>query len=138
MANEDKKYNGTVGIIIEMQKETHSCIKQLQRDVTRNTAKTVANGVKLDGVIAGCKPCKVSMANMEIWKATHMGEAAGKVHKASRFNTKTRVICAIAGILLALLGFWFKIVQPAIDVNAEVLTNFKAINGQLLELDILK
>ncbi len=99
---------------------------------------TVTNGIKIETVIENCKPCRAQVANIEIWKATHTGEAAGKVHRASRFTTKTTVICAVGGILLALLGFWFSVVQPALDVSAEMLSEFKTINGQLSELQILK
>ncbi len=124
--------------LIDLQRQTHSCVKALQRDVTKNTAKTVANGVKLDGVIKNCDPCRAKMANMEIWKAIHTGEATGKVHRASRFSTKTKLICMIGGTLLALLGFWFSTIQPAINASSESLAQFKAINGQLSELNILK
>ncbi len=132
MANEEIK------IFIELQKETHSCVKTLQREVARNSAMTVANGLKIETVIENCKPCKAKVADIEIWKALHTGEAAGKVHRALRFTAKTRVMCTVVGILLALLGFWFSVVQPALNVSAEALSEFKAINGQLSELRILE
>ncbi len=130
--------NEEIKIFIELQKETHSCVKTLQREVMRNSAMTVANGLKIETVLEGCKPCKAKVADIELWKATHTGEAAGKVHRASRFTTKTRVICTVVGVLLALLGFWFTTVQPALNLSANVLAEFKAINGQLSELNILK
>ncbi len=68
MPEENKKYNGTVGILIELQKQTHACVKELQRDVTRNTAKTVSNGVKLDSIAANFKPYKAKVDDLEIWK----------------------------------------------------------------------
>ncbi len=127
-----------INILMELQKETHSCIKDLQREIMRNSAMTVANGLKIGTAIENCIPCREKMAEIDLWKAGHIGEAAGKVHKASRFNTKTTLICTIGVTLLTLLGFWFTIVQPALNVSAEILSEFKAINGQFSELNILK
>ncbi len=128
--------NEEVKLIIELQKQTHSCVKTLQREVQRNSAMTVANGLKIGTVIENCKPCRAQVAEIELWKATHTGEATGKAHKASRFNTKTTLICVVGVALLTLLGFWFTTVQPAINLSADMLSEFKAINGQLLELNI--
>ncbi len=127
-----------VKLIIELQKQTHSCVKTLQKEVMRNSAMTVANGVKIGTVIANCRPCRQSVSDLELWKAGHIGEATGKAHKASRFNTKTTLICVVGVALLTLLGFWFTTVQPAINLSADMLSEFKAINGQLLELNILE
>ncbi len=128
--------NEETNILLELQKQTHSCVKSLQREVQRNSAMTVANGLKIGTVIENCKPCRKSVAEIELWKATHTGEATGKAHKASRFNTKTTLICVVGVALLTLLGFWFTTIQPAINVSAEMLSEFKALNGQHLELDI--
>ncbi len=127
-----------ISILMELQKETHSCVKELQREVARNSAMTVTNGLKIGTVIENCRPCRAQVANIELWKAGHTGEAAGKSHRASRFNMKTTLMCVIGGTLLTLLGFWFTVVQPMINVNAEMLSEFKSINGQHSELDILK
>ncbi len=130
--------NSALRILIDSQKQTHSCVKSLTKEVMRNSAMTVANGVRIQTVIANCKPCKEKVAEMELWKAKHTGEASGKIHKTSKFFSNTRLICMVGGSLLALLGFWFTVVQPALDVSAEVLAQFKAINGSLSELNILK
>ncbi len=130
--------NEEANLLIELQKRTHSCVKNLDRDVKRNTALVVANGVKLDTAIDSNKKCDTRLTKIELWKATHTGEATGKVHKASRFNTKTTLICVVGVALLTLLGFWFTTVQPALNLSADMLSQFKAINGQLLELNILK
>ncbi len=125
-----------VKLIIELQKQTHSCVKSLQREVQRNSAMTVSNGLKNGTVIANCQPCRQSVSELELWKAGHTGEATGKAHKASRFDSKTTLICVIGVALLTLLGFWFTVIQPMINVNAEMLSEFKSINGQHSELDI--
>ncbi len=67
--------NEEVKLIIELQKQTHSCVKTLQKEVMRNSAMTVANGLKIGTVLENCKPCRAQLAEIELWKATHTGEA---------------------------------------------------------------
>ena len=138
MSKEHLQADNAIIILLDMQKQTHSCVKELGKDVKRNTAFTVANGVKLDGVVEFEKVCDNRLKDVELWRAKHTGEAMGKTHKASRFNAKTTLVCVVAGVLLTLAGLWFTIVQPVLSINQEVLADFKAINGQLLELNILK
>ncbi|KKK70889.1 hypothetical protein LCGC14_2919410, partial [marine sediment metagenome] len=40
--------NAALRILINVQQQTHSCVKSLTKDVSRNSALTIANGVKLD------------------------------------------------------------------------------------------
>ncbi len=128
--------NSALNVLISNQEQTHSCVKELGKDVKRNTALVVANGVRLNMVLDKSRENDTRLTDVELWKAGHSGEIIGKEKTRSRFSSKTTLICTIAGTLLALLGMWFTIVQPALNVSAEVLTQFKALNGQLSELKL--
>ncbi len=125
-------------VLISLQEQTHSCVKELGKDVKRNTALVVANGVRLDTVINETRDNDVRLTDVELWRAKHSGVKIGKEERRSIFSSKTTLICTVVGTLLALLGMWYTLVQPALSVNAEVLTQFKALNGQLSELVIEK
>ncbi len=125
-------------VLISSQELTHSCVKELSRDVKRNTALVVANGIRLDTVIKETRENDERLTDVELWKAGQSGEKIGKKEERSIFSSKTTLICTVVGMLLALLGMWFTIVQPAINTNSEVLTAFRALNGQHLELKIEK
>ncbi len=135
---EPLEVDSALRILISSQEQTHSCVKELGKDVKRNTAFVVANGVKLETVIKDIEQNDVRLTNVELWSAKHVGEKTGREERRSIFSSKTTLICTIAGTLLALLGMWFTLVQPALSMNAEVLSNFKAINGQLSELVLEK
>ncbi len=130
--------NSALRVLISTQEQTHSCVKELSKDVKRNTALVVANGVRLDTVIKETRENDDRITSVELWKATHSGEKIGKEERRSIFSSKTTLICTVVGTLLALLGMWLTLVQPALSMNAEVLSEFKALNGQLLELELKK
>ncbi len=130
--------NSALRVLISSQEQTHSCVKELSKDVKRNTAFVVANGIRLDTVISETRDNDERLTNVELWKEHHSGEKIGKEERRSMFSSKTTLICTVMGTLLALLGMWYTLVQPALSVNAEVLTQFKALNGQLSELVIEK
>ncbi len=130
--------NSALRILITNQEQTHSCVKDLSRDVQRNTALVVANGVRLDTVINETRENDVRLTDVELWKERHSGEKTGKEERRSIFSSKTTLICTVVGTLLVLLSMWFTLVQPALNVSAEVLSTFKALNGQLSELKLEK
>ncbi len=128
--------NSALRVLISSQEQTHSCVKELSKDVKRNTALVVANGVRLDTVIKETRENDDRLTDVELWRATHSGVKIGKEERRSIFSSKTTLICTVVGTLLALLGMWFTLVQPALSMNAEVLSEFKALNGQLSELEM--
>ncbi len=132
----EDEVNSALRVLISTQEQTHSCVKELSKDVKRNTALVVANGVRLDTVIKETRENDDRITDVELWKAGHSGEKIGKEERRSIFSSKTTLICTVVGTLLALLGMWFSLVQPALSMNAEVLSEFKALNGQLSELEM--
>lgn len=125
-----EEYNA-ISVLVDLQKQTHSCVKELSRDVKRNTALTVANGVKLETVIKESKDNNNRLDGVELWQAGHMGEAKGKEHRETRFTSRTTLICVIGGTLLTLLGLWFSFVQPALNANADLIQEVQKIEATI-------
>ncbi len=138
-----KEYNGeeinsALRILINTQQQTHGCVKDLGKDVKRNTALVVANGVKLDTAIEYNKECDKRLTGVEIWKAEHEGEEKGEEKRASKFNSKTTLLCIVGGFILSIIVFWFTTIRPSIDINTGLVFEIKSIKDQLSALEILE
>lgn len=119
-------------IVIRILTQVRDDVTSLAKSVARNNAKVISNGVKLDNVLSYNAKCNRRLGDLEEWKAGHVGFAAGKSRKASLFGSNVTLICTVGAVLIALAGFWFSIVSPALTVNADTV---KAIKDQLAALD---
>ena len=59
--------NSALRVLISSQEQTHSCVKELSRDVKRNTALVVANGVRLNIVIEKTRENDDRLTGVELW-----------------------------------------------------------------------
>ncbi len=121
-------------IIITLVTQVRDDVTDLSKSVARSNAKIVSNGTKLDSVINYNKQCDERLDDLEEWSAGHKGFAAGRNKKASVFSSKTTLICTISGAVIALAGFWFSLVQPALEVSASVLEKIEVIEAKYLEV----
>ena len=126
MTNED--------LIISLQKQTRKDITDLAKSVSRTNSKVAANGVKLDSVLEYNKKCDGRLGELEEWKATHSGVAIGLSRKASRFNSKTALICTIGATVIAFAGLWFSVVSPALEVKAGIIEKIETTDLKYQEL----
>ncbi len=121
-------------LIISLQKQTRKDITDLAKSVSRTNSRVAANGVKMDSVIKYNIRCDGRLGDIEEWKASHSGYAAGKEKKAGVFNAKTTLICTIGGVIIAFAGLWFSYVQPALEVSASVLDKVEATDSKYQEV----
>ncbi len=117
--------DSSVSILIDLNRQTHSCVKAFQRDLSRNTAMTVANGVMINEVKKNCTPCRAQVKELELWRAGHEGEATGCERKKRWYETKTTLICTIIITLLTLFGGWFTYVRPILGMKNSMTTSLE-------------
>ncbi len=70
-------------------------VKVLQGDMTRNSALTVANGVKIDGVLIFNKKCEGRMTKLELWRERHVGQGEGKEKLSTSIGAKITLYSVI-------------------------------------------
>ncbi len=131
MYNGDEKRaqaNSAMRILINVQQQTHSCVKSLTKDVTRNSALTVANGVKLDTSIKYNIECDKRLKTVELWRAKHEGQGEGRDKMSSRIGTKITLGCTIGVFVIATLAFYFTSVKPTMDKAVSVYEKVIAID----------
>jgi len=110
-----KHANTALRILINVQEQTHACVKSLTRDVSRNSALTIANGVKLDTAIKYNEECDKRLTGVELWKAGHVGEGKGRDKLSSSIGTKITLYSVIGTLIIAALAFYFTSVKPTMD-----------------------
>ena len=117
--------NAALRILINVQQQTHTCVKNLTKDVSRNSALTIANGVKLDTAIEYNKECDKRLKTVELWRASHTGEGAGKAKLHDKINVKITLLCTIGAFVIAGLAFYYTSVKPILDKNVVIVQKFQ-------------
>ncbi len=120
-------------ILITIVTQIRNDVTDLSKSVSRNNAKVVSNGTKLDSVIDYNKKCDERLGDIEEWKAGHAGYSAGKNKSIGILHSKVTLYCTLAGILLGIAGFWFTIISPALTERTGVLDRLAAIEVKYQE-----
>ncbi len=119
--------NAAMRILINVQEQTHTCVKKLGDDLSRNSAKTVANGVKLDTAISYNEKCDKRLTKVELWKAKHTGEGVGKAKLHDRINVKITLLCTIGMFIIAGLAFYYTSIKPTLDKNTAIVQKYQEL-----------
>ncbi len=121
-------------IIITLITQVRDDVTDLSKSVSRNNAKVVSNGTKLDSVIDYNKKCDERLGDIEDWKAGHTGYTAGKNKTIGIFQNKITLYCTLAGIILGIAGFWFTLISPVLTERTEVLDRLASIEARYSEV----
>ena len=119
--------NAALRILINVQQQTHTCVKSLTKDVSRNSALTIANGVKLDTAIEYNKECDKRLKTVELWRASHTGEGAGKSKLHDKINVKITLLCTIGAFVIAGFAFYYTSIKPTLDKNMAIVQKFQEL-----------
>ena len=126
--------NAALRILIDLNKQTHKCVKSLEGDLSRNSAKTVSNGVKIDGVLEFNIKCDKRMTTLELWKAGHVGEGKGRDKLSTSIGTKITLYCVIGTLVIAGLAFYYTSVKPTLEMSIGAYNKIVAIEKTSQEL----
>ncbi len=109
-------------------------VKTLQTDKTRNSALTVSNGVKIDGILVFNKKCDSRMTKVELWRERHVGQGEGKEKLSDRLGAKITLYSVVGTLIIAGLAFYFAELKPKLDMSLGVVNKITAIEQKYQEL----
>lgn len=126
--------NGAMRILINIQEQTHTCVKDLGKDVRQNTSLVIANGVKLDAAIEYNKECDKRLTGVELWKAGHTGEGVGKKKFSNSVGGKITLVCTIGAFIFAAIAFYYTSIKPTLERSIGAYDKIAAIEQKYQEL----
>jgi hypothetical protein len=126
--------NTAMRILINVQEQTHACVKSLTRDVSRNSALTISNGVKLDTSIKYNEECDKRLKTVELWKAGHEGEGKGRDKVTTSIGKKITLYSVIGTFIIAALALYFTEIKPKLDLSLGVYNKLTVIEQKYQEL----